>query len=166
MQREPNPALVEEREHNHLVVSGERHVALPLQSPPRDPLGGRNHFFSRSRSRLFRIEQAGNDAIGTKPLGRDARTQETLQRRGPTHGREGTVSRTDSKCLLVLFVRRNRDSKRCLKGGPLRRRHRGIRCVGIPPASGAASETIHFAGLTPLRTMHREAHERKVVSDG
>jgi hypothetical protein len=34
VQREPKPALIEGREHDHLIIPGKRHVALLLQPPP------------------------------------------------------------------------------------------------------------------------------------
>jgi hypothetical protein len=161
--------LVEGREHDHLVVLGARHITFLLQSPPRDPLGGRNPFFSGPRRRLSWIEQVGNNAIRTE-LVRRVRGCKELQtnRKLPAEGRkqalecEETVSTTNPEHPFSMLMRGHRKPKRCLEGGPTTNKHRGIcrpqlRATSVIEQGGpCVLQGLRRLGQGATRTLRRE----------
>lgn len=74
-------ALIEGGENHHLTVPRCWGAASFLKTPPRDHLGGKNPFLSRSSSRLRIKEQAGKESIG--PV--QARTKKE-EEQGSTQG--------------------------------------------------------------------------------
>jgi hypothetical protein len=61
MEEQAEPALIEGREHDHIIVPRRQHLTLSLH--PEIPFVGRNPFFYKPRRWHSRIEQAENDTM-------------------------------------------------------------------------------------------------------